>query len=160
MGPFIDGSYPLLSSHLLDRPCSLRLQARVTELEGIKDIRQFWTGVFCCQGPFFRARVFVTHVCFCRTTVQAKQQDTRFLFFFSISVGQPPLPVWPTRPISLTQTQTLLPQLTAWSQFTAGEPKRTKKRTKGEGRSVIVSLGFHRVRCLGGGSTQLPMCDK
>ena len=33
MGPFIDGSYPLLSSHLLDRPCSLRLQARVTELE-------------------------------------------------------------------------------------------------------------------------------
>ena len=33
MGPFIDSSFPLLSSHLLDRPCSLRLQARVTELE-------------------------------------------------------------------------------------------------------------------------------
>ena len=76
-----------------------------------------------------RARLFITHVCFCRTTTQVKQQDTRFLFF-SISVSQPPLPVWPTRPISLTLTQTLLPQLTAWSQFMAGEPKRTKNGQK------------------------------
>ena len=53
---------------------------------------------------------------------------------------------WPTRPISLTLTQTPLPQLTAWSQFIAGEPNRTKKGTKGEGRWVVVSLSFHRVR--------------
>ena len=33
MGPSIDGFFPLLMFHLLDRPCSLRLQARVTELE-------------------------------------------------------------------------------------------------------------------------------
>ena len=33
MGPLIDGSCPVLSSHLLDRPCSLQLQALVTELE-------------------------------------------------------------------------------------------------------------------------------
>ena len=63
-----------------------------------------------------------------------------------------------------------LPQLTAWSQLMAGEPKRTKKgtgdkRTKGERRWVVlvvltVSLGFHRVWCLGGGSTKSPMCGK
>ena len=47
------------------------------------------------------------------------------------------------------------------------EPKRTKKdqkgdKTKGEGRWVVlvVSLDFHRVRCLGGGSTKSPMCGK
>ena len=35
----------------------------------------------------------------------------------------------------------------------------TKRGQKGEGRwVVIVSLGFHRVRCLGGGSTETPMC--
>ena len=68
--------------------------------------------------------------------------------------------VWPNLPISLTLTQTPLPQLTAWSQFMAGEPKRAKKGTKGEGRWVVVSLGFHRVRCLGGGSTKYPMCNR
>ena len=43
--------------------------------------------------------------------------------------------------------------------------KRTKKRTKGEGRwvvlvALVVSLGFHRVRCLGGGSTKSTMRGK
>ena len=31
---------------------------------------------------FVWARLFTTHGLFCRTTTQAKQQDTRFLFFF------------------------------------------------------------------------------
>ena len=82
-----------------------------------------------------------------------------FCLFFSIPVGQPPLPVWPTRPISLiTLTQTPLPQLTAWSQFMAREPKGPKKTKKdqkgpkrgqkGKGCWVAISLGFHHVRAV------------
>ena len=56
-----------------------------------------------------RARLFTTHGGFCRTATQAEQQDTRFLFVFSIPVGQPPLLAWLTRPISLTPTQTPYP---------------------------------------------------
>ena len=39
---------------------------------------------------------------------------------------------------------------------------KTKKGTKEEGRWVVivVSLGFHRERCLGGGSTKSPMGGK
>ena len=90
-----------------------------------------------------------------------------FWFFFN-SDWSTTISGWPTRPISLTLTQTPLPQLTAWSQFMTGEPKRTKKdqkgdnRTKGEGGWVVlvVSLFFDRVRCVGGGSTKSPMCGK
>ena len=39
----------------------------------------------------------------------------------------------------------------------AGEPQSTKKGTEREGRWVVISLGFHRVPCLGGGSTKSPM---
>ena len=59
-----------------------------------------------------------------------------FSVFFSIPVGQPPIPVEPTRPISLTLTQAPLPQLPAWSQIMDGEPKRGQKdtgRQKGRG---------------------------
>ena len=73
--------------------------------------------------------------------------------------------VWPTRPISLRLTQTPLPQLTVWSQFMAEKTKKDQKgdkwTKKGERRWVVVSLmGFHRVRCLGGGSTKSRMCGK
>ena len=77
-----------------------------------------------------RAPIYHTWVILSNHHPSQTARHSFFCFCFSISVGQPPLPVWPTRPISVTLTQTPLPQLTAWSQFMAEEPKKIKKDKK------------------------------
>ena len=112
---------------------------------------------FSLQTPLRNGCAYLPHMSdFVEPPPKPRQQDTRrFMGFFNsgwpttTSGMADPTSVANANPDPPTPADRVVP-VHDWR--TKKDPKG-EKRAKGKGRWVVVSLGFHRVRCLGDGST-------